>query len=252
MMQTFITKTKTLRKLIGTGLVAAALGGHTGFAQAEVISQTFQQAAGGALDFGQYFELDSTIFSEPQQLESIEFAKGNNNTTATAIYLDIYEIGTADITIPIDFTDRNTPTTGTQEVAKTNYLGSSDNAVNFTAATDQGGTLLWTFSGITLPTDTALFAVISDDNVAGDHRGLSLMASRNRPNGPGTPFAGAVEYTNITTDVSAALFGGTPSPDVLTDSVIQDNFYIITVVPEPGSLALLSLGALMVARRRRG
>ncbi|MEM6504176.1 MAG: PEP-CTERM sorting domain-containing protein [Planctomycetota bacterium] len=251
MMQSFIVKTKTLRKLIGTGLVAVVLGGHAGFAQAEVISQTFQQAAGGALDFGQYFELDPAIFSEPQQLESIEFAKGNNNTTATAIYLDIYEIGTANIGI-LDFTDRNPSTAGTREVANTNYLGSSDNAVNFTATTSQGGTLLWTFSGITLQTDTALFAVISDDNVAGDHRGLSLMASRNRPGGGSNPFAGAVEYTNITTDVSAPLFGGTPSPDVLTDSVIQDNFYKITVTPEPGSLALLSLGALMVARRRRG
>lgn len=239
-MNRFVTTTKTWNKLFGMGLVAAALGGQAGFAQAEVIQQTFDQAPSGALNFGQNFELDSAIFSSPQELESIVFARGQNTTGTTSIYLDIYAIGTANIST-LNFNPTN-PTTG---VSSLSYLGSSDNAINVFAAT-AGSALEWTFNGIVLPTDTALFAVVSNDSVAGNHRGVSLRASRQ--NISGTFFGGAV-YNNTNAADSTPLFGGTVTPDV-EGELVNDNFYTITVVPEPSSLALLGLGGLLVARRR--
>lgn len=249
-MKRCVKKTMAWNKSVAMGLVAAAMGCVAGNTEAEVIEQTFQQGNSGSLNFGQYFELDSSIFSGPLELESIEFAKGSNVSAATSIYLDIYSIGTADIS-QLNFNpNSNSSTVG--ELAELDYLGSSTNALDLssTITIPTGTTIKWTFSGISLPTDTEIFAVVSTvgDGDNDNHRGVSLRASRANEGGT---FVGGAVYNNITTDISHPLFGGSATPDT-PGEIVNDNFYTITLVPEPGSLALLSAGVLMIARRRRG
>ena len=214
-----------------TALLAVAM---CGMAHAAIISQSNNNTTSGGANYGQRFELNSTLITE-QTLQSISFNKGPNGGGSSTLYLDIYAIGTATIG-SIDFSSNST--TGL------NYLGSSDNSINYSSATN-GSELTWTFSSITLPQDVALFAVFSSDGVDGNYVGTSVQN------------ANSGSYTNISNAISDPLYGGD------AEANNGDNFYEISVIPEPSSvipepssLALLTIAGLLIdglliARRRR-
>ncbi|MEM6260825.1 MAG: PEP-CTERM sorting domain-containing protein [Planctomycetota bacterium] len=234
-MQRFAQTISQSIKPAATGLLVATVCGYAGFSGAEVIEQTFTNGSSGPRNFGQYFEVESAFFSEPLELESIVLTKGEfgqDEETATTMYLDLYAIGTA------SFGDINFQ--NGDQVGNLEYLGSSDNSINFQTASF-GDDFVWTFLGITdpLPLDTPLFAVLSTDAGPGSHRGFSLATTRGDTEGDPV-------FVNISNANSDPLFGGTP-----TEETVQGNLYTVNLVPEPGSLALLALGGVLAIQRRR-
>ena len=201
--------------------------------QAATISQNVSTDDSGDKNYGQRFVVSSANFSVDQDLNSITFNKGELGGGSATLYMDIYAIGTANVAT-LDFSNNT-------ETANLTYLGSSTNAIDYTAlvgdANPPGDTMTWTFAGVTLPRDVSLFAVFSSNGVSGNYVGTSVNIINS----------GAAIFTNTTNADSDPLFGGD------AESSSQDNFYSIEVtdIPEPGSLALLGLGGLLITARRR-
>lgn len=227
----------TTHKLLLAGFMAASAFALGGVSNAAIIAQTANgaNASSGAGNYGQEILVDSGTLTE-NILTGFSITKGNGSGgpdggSATG-FIDVYTIGTADASL-LHFG------TGAQ-TGNLNYLGSSTNSVDTAGAAD-GASLVWTFANIALPFDTDIFLVHSSDAGAS----TSFIGTSTRLEGS----PDASDYTNITAVNSNTLgFGG-----LLTTArgSTTDNQYTVTLAPEPGSLALLGLGGLLVARRRR-
>jgi hypothetical protein len=229
-------KIHTLSLLAGSMLLAAG----SASAATIVAGQTDSASATGSGDYGQGFALGNDVFTDAAySLDQMVFywagSVNNNDIAAATTYLDIYAVNTANLAT-LNFSN------GTQ-VGNLTYLGSSTNSLDLstTSPTSRsiGDALTWTFSGINL-TPSAVdggiqyIAVFSSDDTAGNFYGHQM-----RINGSA--------YQNIVDKNSNPFFGGTMNDDG------QDHRYLFTAtsVPEPGSLALLGLGGLLIAKRRR-
>lgn len=121
---------------------------------ATIISQTANGAgaSSGTGNYGQSFQVDSSLADT--LLSSFSLTKGASGGGAATTFIDVYTIGTANFST-LNFGD------GTETV-NLNFLGSSTNSMDTTAG---NGTLLtWNFANIALPTDEAIFLVLSNDS----------------------------------------------------------------------------------------
>jgi len=215
---------------VPVAIAAVALFAAPHISRAAIISQVVSSSNSGSGMYGQAIEVDSGLLTD-NFLRGFSVEKGSGGGGTANGYIDVYTLGTA------VFNDLNFATG--VETANLNFLGSSTNTVDTAAAAD-GATMEWSFNLIELPFDETVFLVFSDDNVAGSFVGTSTGLEGAETN---------QEFTNIVAADSYTLgFGG----DVETAEASEtDNRYSVTLVPEPASLALLSLGGLLIAGRSR-
>lgn len=116
-----------------------------------------------------------------------------------------------------------------------NLVGSSTNSIDTSPAPTAGTAMTWNFASLTLNYDDEYFAVMSSSNTgtsAGDI-GLSIQVL----NDPANPYTGGSGLI--------ANFGESAGGDAKFTATFANP------VPEPTSLALIGLGGLLIASRRR-
>lgn len=196
-----------------------------------IISQTTSGGDSGTGNYGQSFQVDSSLTDT--LLSSFSLTKGVNGGGAATTFIDVYTIGTA------VFNDLNFGT-GTETV-NLNFLGSSTNSLDTTVANNTS--LTWNFANIALPTDEAIFLVLSDDSGASTSGfvGTSLKVE-------GLVANQVFTNTNATESNTLAFAGDV---EVAFGSA-TDNQYSATLVPEPSAagLAAFALAGLLLRRRR--
>ncbi len=223
-----------------TCLGALVVGGPATHAAPITFGQTNDDANSGSGDFGQAFVLDadSGYTADAYTLDTATFFRGSIAGGSSTLYLDVYEN---------DGADESATFTGGGAPSGVTYLGSSTNFVNHDTA-NQGDALDFTFAGISLDPGTKYYLVFSSDAIEG-----ALVGTSTRQIGVDNN-AAAFNYVNIDDVDTAPLFGGNEAGDTgpASGTANEHRFTAtVTEVPEPGSMALLGLGGLLVAARRR-
>lgn len=218
---------------------AAVLLAGAGAAEAAMIGQTAADGKSGKLNYGQQILLDSSNseFDDfpAYTLDDVSFWTGSGNEEfedESSVYVDVYLQGTF-IGAPTFPADGSAP-------AGLVYLGSSDSSVDYGSASD-GTKLTWSFTGITIPLDTNVYLVFSDDGADGDFDS-GVFENNSAGTAPGLALVGISEAD------SNPLFGGSPDTGADKDNRYEASF---TGIPEPTTLVLVGLGGLVLVRRRR-
>ncbi|MEO0477074.1 MAG: PEP-CTERM sorting domain-containing protein [Planctomycetota bacterium] len=152
----------------------------------------------------------------------------------------------------------------TQTFAGINIAGLSDLEFSVLLAEDDDGTSQdWDLPNPSSPTDLGDFVLFEYQIDGGGYTELFTVAATTATSGNGfsngEPEVNGVAVTSEFTAFTSAIAGTGSTLDIrLTwnlnagdEDLAIDNLEV-NVIPEPTSLALLGLGGLLVARRRRG
>lgn len=205
---------------------AVAIAGVTGVAAARPsITTLFQSNNGGSPGGGVYYNL--TVGSQPIDITGFE-----TNTSAV--------IGT-----PVPFRVWIVPGTFVGNHANAGFWGTEVATGSGTAAGTDQPTVITLSNNISLAANTQYAVAISLSSPLGGN-------AAHRYSGTGSnPAPGMLQYSNadVTLDLGSAtnvLFSGSAFTPRIWNGTIH-----YTVIPTPASLALLGLGGLVAARRRR-